>query len=263
MLDEFEASAPNAAPKEKAAPEAGASLDEEWAKQLQAGMADLLSDMGDNDEMQAQFNALAKELNDAMASGTPEPSTAPKTGSSSQSKPAPAAAPDANDFQAQIKAAMDRMKNSETNVNAAVQDAESDDFLAEILKQMQSGAGAGSDEDFSGMLVNMMEQLTSKEILYEPMKELSDKYPEWLAKNSGKEKEEDMKRYREQYTVVKEIVDKFEERTYKDDNEADREYIVERMQKMQSAGAPPTELMGDVPPELSLPDDVDPDCGVQ
>lgn len=191
--------------------------------------------------MQAQFDALAKELNDAMASAslndTPAPGapSLPKPAATSTATAATAPA-DPADFQAQIKAAMDRMKSSEADVNAAVQDAESDDFLAEMLKQLQSGAGAGGEEDFSGMLVNMMEQLTSKEILYEPMKELCDKYPEWLEKNKGKEKEEDMKRYREQYVVVKEIVDKFEEKGYKDENEADREYIVERMQKVCASG---------------------------
>lgn len=212
-------------------------LDEDWAKQLQAGMADLLNEMGDNEEMQAQFDILAKELNDAMASATAAetaPATTATAGPSAPKVPvAKASTEEPVDFQARLKAAMDKMSSSEADANAAVADSGSDDFLAEMLKQLQGQAGAGGDEDFSGMLVNMMEQLTSKEILYEPMKELSVKYPEWLEKNVGKEKEEDMKRYRDQYAVVKEIVDKFEEKDYSDDSEPHRDFIVERMQKVR------------------------------
>lgn len=128
---------------------------------------------------------------------------------------------------------MERMKSSEAEVDAAVADSEGDDFLAEMLKQMQSAGGDGeSDEDFSKMLLTMMEQLTSKEILYEPMRELADKYPEWLRKNEGKEPSEDIERYRDQYLVVKEIVAKFEEPAYRDENDKDRDYIIDRMQKV-------------------------------
>jgi len=92
--------------------------------------------------------------------------------------------------------------------------------------------GEGSEEDFSKMLLGMMEQLTNKEILYEPMKELHDKFPGWMAKNNGKVPEEDMKRYIEQQTYVREIVGRFEGKGYSDDNAKDREYIVERMQNV-------------------------------
>jgi len=92
--------------------------------------------------------------------------------------------------------------------------------------------GEGSEEDFSKMLLGMMEQLTNKDILYEPMKELHDKFPAWLEKNGSSQKADDLKRYQEQQLYVKEIVEKFEEKTYTDDNAKDREYIVERMQKV-------------------------------
>lgn len=174
---------------------------------------------------------------------------------------------------------MERMKSSEAEVDAAVADSEGDDFLAEMLKQMQSAGGDGeSDEDFSKMLLTMMEQLTSKEILYEPMRELADKYPEWLRKNEGKEPSEDIERYRDQYLVVKEIVAKFEEPAYRDENDKDRDYIIDRMQKvcaltsftfnlmiwpqMQAAGAPPTELMGEMGQGLDLPSDMDSNCTI-
>ena len=108
------------------------------------------------------------------------------------------------------------------------------DILAQMLKEMEKGGfgGEGGDEDFSKMLMGMMEQLTNKEILYEPMKELDDKFPGWMEKNKGKVPEEDWKRYEEQQTLVREIVGRFEEKSYSDGNAKDREYIVERMQKV-------------------------------
>lgn len=177
--------------------------------------------------MQDQFEHLVKELSDAATIGKDTPS-------SSIAAPKPATVP-AN-FQDRIKQTMERMKSSEAEVDAAVADSEGDDFLAEMLKQMQGAAGEGEgDEDFSKMLLTMMEQLTSKEILYEPMRELADKYPTWLSKNEGKEPQEDIDRYREQYGVVKEIVAKFEESAYRDENDKDRDYIIDRMQKVCSS----------------------------
>ena len=55
---------------------------------------------------------------------------------------------------------------------------------------------------------------------------------DWLLKNKGKTTKEDLKRYEEQQALVKEIVAKFEEKTYSDSKKEDREYIVERMQKV-------------------------------
>jgi peroxin-19 len=64
--------------------------------------------------------------------------------------------------------------------------------------------------------------------------------------------------------MVKQIVERFEKKGYSDDNEDDREYIVERMQRvssaalmrardyannisqMQAAGSPPPDLVGDM-----------------
>jgi hypothetical protein len=131
---------------------------------------------------------------------------------------------------------MERMQASGESATAAVgaaADTEGD-LLAEMMKAMQASdlEGEGGEEDFSKMLLGMMEQLTNKEILYEPMKELDDKFPDWLEKNGNKQTKEDLARYIEQKTYVREIVGRFEKKGYSDDNAKDREYIVERMQKV-------------------------------
>lgn len=277
MLDEFStvnlgASKPEpaaattqapASPKPAAAsvadePEFG---EDEFAKQLQAGMANLLEGLADTvrstslpcpplpsrplippkPEMQAQFESIFKELGAAASesadiASTPAAAPAPSgTGGTAS----PSAQPTEASFQDTIRRTMERMQTSGEQATAAAAAEGTDDFLAELLKQMGSGAGGmgldggeGGEEEFSQMLMGMMEQLTNKEILYEPMKELHDKFPGWLDKNRDKTPAEELARYETQRALVRDIVGKFEEPTYSDGNKADREFIVDKMQQV-------------------------------
>lgn len=192
--------------------------------------------------MQAEFESMFKQMAAAADQAGPEgpaggagagAAGAAAAGAGSAGAGAGAGAGDAS-FQDTIRRTMERMQNSGDQATAAAASGSADDFMSELLKQMSSGdmGGEGSEEEFSKMLMGMMEQLTNKEILYEPMKELSDKFPEWLEKNRDATSAEDLKRYEEQQVLVGEIVAKFESTTYSDSNAADREYIVERMQKV-------------------------------
>jgi peroxin-19 len=268
MLDDFsavkiDAPKPEAPPGPgPASPPAAASAagedalsEEDFAKQLQAGMADLLGELETSvrvapmaschtscaanrfpkPEMQAQFESIFKELGAAASKSADPASTAPTppaaaAGAAGSSSSAAGASNAEASFQETIRRTMERMQTSGEQATAAAAAEGSDDFLAELLKQMQSGGmgglgldgdgGGGSEEDFS------------KEILYEPMKELDDKFPAWLDKNRDKTSAEELKRYEEQRVLVGEIVARFEQPTYSDANTADREYIVDRMQKV-------------------------------
>jgi peroxin-19 len=172
-----------------------------------------------------------------LAAETPPPSKESSTskgkGESSASQSETAAKAEKN-FQETIKKTMERMQNSGDAAGAAAATSGQDDMLAQMLAQMEGGGfgGEGNDEDFSKILMGMMEQLTNKEILYEPMKELNDKFPQWMEQNSTKVEADDLKRYHEQQVLVKEITERFERKGYSDNNAGDREYIVERMQKV-------------------------------
>ncbi|KJZ79744.1 hypothetical protein HIM_01213 [Hirsutella minnesotensis 3608] len=240
------------APKPAAAEELPGAEDpfseDDFAKQLQAGMADLLGELEQSPEMQAQFEQMFKQ----MAAAAEETAPAPERGASppTSAGPAPPSQPAADadaSFQETIRRTMERMQTSGEQATAAAASGGADDFMSEMLKQLSSGEdGAGGDEDFSKMLMGMMEQLTNKDILYEPMKELDDKFPGWFDKNAARTPADDLKRYEEQRVLVREIVARFEQSTYSDANAADREYIVDRMQKMQAAGSPPEDLVGDL-----------------
>lgn len=260
MLDEFTPSKPEPkAPSISSGPgrpEGTTSTfegisDDDFAAQLQSGMAELLGELETSPDMQAQFESILKEIGGAStAANIAEPGVSPQKGTPKTASATAASTSAEETFQATIKKTMERMQASGESATAAVGAAADspDDLLAEMMKAMQASGldGEGGEEDFSKMLLGMMEQLTNKEILYEPMKELDDKFPEWMEKNGAKQTEEDLKRYKEQQIYVREIVGRFEAKGYSDDNAKDREYIVERMQKMQAAGSPPPDLVGDM-----------------
>lgn len=159
-------------------------------------------------------------------------------------------------FEETIRRTIDRLETSDTKATHASQESSSgskseDQLLADLLRSMDSDDPT-SDSDLSKMFLNMMEQLTHKDMLYEPMKELDSKFPAWLAENKSKLSAPDAKRFGIQQTIVREIVAKFEQRGYSDDDPACREYIWDRMQRMQAEGSPPEDLVAN--PLPGMPD---------
>ncbi|MCJ1469336.1 Peroxisome chaperone and import receptor [Pseudocyphellaria aurata] len=225
----------------------------EFSRQLQEQMAALMSDADESPEMRREIEVMMQELAAATdLGGAGDPAA---EASSTTEQP----------FQETIRKTMERMQASAQQPAQAEASEESDDILAQMLKEMQSSGadGAANEEDFSKMLLGMMEQLTNKDILFEPMQELHEKLPKWIDRNKNSIKPEDLKRYLEQQRVVGEIVGKFNEKGYSDSNPADREYIVERMQQMQAAGSPPADLVGDLSATQEALGDLDPDCAQQ
>ena len=57
----------------------------------------------------------------------------------------------------------------------------------------------GEKEDFNTVVDGMMRQLLDKELMYVPMKQVCDKYPEWLAEKVEQLSREDCLRFGAQY----------------------------------------------------------------
>lgn len=269
-------------------------------KELQAGMANLMSELGDNPDMQKQFEEMMAELISAGQAPTKEEAIE-HVKSASESMPqmpeevrkatkgsssAGGGAKKEENFHDTIQKTLQRMQASGDAATAATAEvgagASEEQMLMEMMKSLSAGEGGGlgGEEDFNSMLMSMMTQLTNKEILYEPMKELHDKFPAWMESHKDSEKAEDMVRFREQQRLVGEIVGRFERKGYSDSNESDREYIVERMQKvspattsdiseanelvqMQAQGSPPPDLVGDMGAAQEALGDLDAGCPTQ
>ena len=108
-----------------------------------------------------------------------------------------------------------------------------------------------SEEELKGILETMMSQLMSKEVLYEPLKELHDKvrtsqpcslsyvhssppqFPSYLKDNDATLSAEDKTRYASQSKVVAQIVATFEDPSYTDDDAQKGLKIVELMQEVR------------------------------
>lgn len=150
----------------------------------------------------------------------------------------PAAAPSGENFQDTIQKTMERMQQSGDKATVAANEGEGegDEMLMQVLKAMEASGvnpeGEGGDENMDKVFMGIMEQLSNKEMLYEPMKELHDKFGPWLKENKDKVSKEDLERYELQSTLVAEIVGKFEEEGFSDDNPEHRAYVWERMQKV-------------------------------
>ncbi|KAI0811346.1 Pex19 protein family-domain-containing protein [Xylaria sp. FL0064] len=247
---------------EDSIPDIDGFSEEDFQKQLQAGMAELMGDLeGSASHMQAQFENIFKGLGaSATTDSSQESGSIPKTAEGMAAE----LSQDAS-FQETIRRTMERMQASGDQATAAATaEGSEDDFIAEMMKAMKDMPGGdGGEEDFSKLLMGMMEQLTNKEILYEPMKELNEKFPGWMEKNKDTLAKDDLKRYQEQQVLVGEMVAKFGESTYSDSNAADREYIVDRMQKMQAAGSPPHDLVGDMPSAKEVLDAPEESCAPQ
>ncbi|RHZ44624.1 peroxisomal biogenesis factor 19 [Aspergillus thermomutatus] len=178
-----------------------------------------------------------------------------------------AAAPES--FNDAIQRTIHRMKESGDKATAAATEdgGISEDMLMQLLKGLEAGVGNGGDDlDLTQMIAGVMEQFSNKEMLYEPMKELDAKWGPWLAANKGKVPAEDLERYEKQAKLVTEIVAKFEEEGYTDEDPKYRQAVWDKMQEMQALGSPPEELVANPWPE-ELKDDGSgaslPDCPQQ
>lgn len=277
-------------PKDPAATVLGIEDDfneEEFIKQLEAGMAEMMSGGAAKEGTAASaasgssaagataqpemsdWEAITKQMSEdpntaelmkmLMGEAPPQSGATEKQGpaASSKKKPAnksrPATASSSSaasinagkaeeSFQDTIRKTMERMRESGDKATAAAAEDADSDMLTQLLKAMEGGMGSGlgagegeGDGSLDTMLMGLMEQMTNKDILYDPMSELNTKFGPWLKENKGKVEESEYKRFEEQAAIVKEIVDKFEEKGYSDDKPEDRTFIWEKMQKVSQS----------------------------
>ncbi|KAJ7484080.1 Pex19 protein family-domain-containing protein [Mycena galericulata] len=232
------------------------ALAADFAAELAKGMESLMREIGgesagagtsgaiaDDAALKAAWEAMLVEGMDSVTAGA----TA-------------AAAGESSDFQSKIQQAMGKLKEGEDTLKDASASAPEPgaDSLEALLAQLKDlGAGADGEGDLpaneaelAGFLENMMGELMSKEVLYEPLTELAEKFPPYLASPPAPLSDDDRKRYEAQLERVRAILAVFDTPTFNDADPKTRESVVALMAEMQSFGSPPTELMGPLPPGL-------------
>ena len=106
------------------------------------------------------------------------------------------------------------------------------------------------------MVNGVMKQLLSKDVLYEPLKEISTKYPTWLEENGDKISKEDRDRYTRQQNIIKQLCLVYES------SNSDFEDVLCLMQEIQSCGQPPEDIIHELAPDLQVGPDGLPSAGV-
>ncbi|KIK62347.1 hypothetical protein GYMLUDRAFT_41763 [Collybiopsis luxurians FD-317 M1] len=246
-----------------------AALSDEFTRELVKNMQDLMkeltagsqrpedvieqgSEQGDDKDKEKETERLMKAAWEAMLiegmNGATEPEAASSSSTTEKGK--------ASDFQTKIKQTMDKLKESETNLqNQSSTSGAGTESIQSLLNSLKDLGldGEGNEEDeaeLAGFLENMMGQLMGKEVLYEPLKELNDKFPTYLANPPSDLSPTDKTRYEKQYEYVGKIMKIFEDPGYDENDQETGAKVAELMGEMQNYGAPPESIMGPMPPEL-------------
>ncbi|XP_071884307.1 peroxisomal biogenesis factor 19 [Anas platyrhynchos] len=132
--------------------------------------------------------------------------------------------------------------------------AASDEELAKALEGLglEEGGGEGG---VLPVMQSLLQHLLSKEVLYPSLKEITEKYPEWLREQRAVLPAAQYERYRAQLGVMARICRHLEAEGSEEGAGARRERfeaVLELMQQLQELGHPPKELAGDAPPGLNL-----------
>jgi peroxin-19 len=224
--------------------EYGAPLEdtEKLVEEFQRDMGKVLEELQGPDFMKA-LDEMAKKMQEEekkMDGNVPQSNTPSNNNNNNSSSSGDPKLTEEEEIQKKLQETLkmltENVKKMEENANKP-SDANQDQMFEDLLKGMES------DDQLSGMVENVMKQLISKDILYEPMKEMQAKYPKWLADNKSKVSAEDYQKYVQQYEYVNKIVNSYNTNpNYFDE-------VVNLMQAMQECGQPPEELMQQMSPE--------------
>ncbi|KAH8048592.1 hypothetical protein JL722_12410 [Aureococcus anophagefferens] len=118
-----------------------------------------------------------------------------------------------------------------------------DEMMTNMIAEFER---LGQKEDFNQIVENMMRQLLARDLMYEPMKLVCDKYPEWLAEKYESLSKEEYVRYGTQYQYFQRVVAVYE-------TEPDNfPRLMELLQDLQKYGQVPSEIIKELAPALEF-----------
>jgi peroxin-19 len=156
---------------------------------------------------EAALDSFMKQLQSQLASelGIPEPpesrecesepSTAGKSAKASEKQGTPPPAKKSCQ-ENNVDRTISKLLNDMATANNTQEDAEDitgeeAEMFQDMMKEFEK-LGGGFDQD--AVVDGMMQQLVSKDIMYEPMKQVTEKFPLWLEKNKDVLSEEEYKK---------------------------------------------------------------------
>ncbi|XP_054002311.1 peroxisomal biogenesis factor 19 [Hylaeus anthracinus] len=190
------------------------------AEQFEENLQNLIK-IGADPELGASFQRVAQSLASAIADDNNSDKDSMST-----------------DFQSTIARALN-------DLSATSENLQSEADLSEMLRQISLEDGPGITLPF---MQGMLQHLLSKEILYPLLKELIDKYPEWLEEKKTTISSSELERYNKQLQLMQQICSELEKEKDEDTEEIKRkrfEMIISLMQEVQGCGQLPEELVGE------------------
>lgn len=110
--------------------------------------------------------------------------------------------------------------------------------IMSMFSGVPGAAGADDQNAFLPFMQGMMQSLLSKEVLYPSLKDILEKYPQWLEENREKIGAEELERYRKQQELMERVCEQLEKETDADTAEKKREQfekVLTLMQKVSGA----------------------------
>lgn len=138
--------------------------------------------------------------------------------------------------------------------SAASGPTDEDALFRKLLEDMKLG---GSGDELSGDLEasmnTLMEQMVSKENLYEPIHAVAGKYPVWIADHAATLTDAELKAYESQHAVFVRLLAKFDS-----DGGVQAEEVFTLLNEVQAYGKPPPEIMEVLVPGIKFDDKGEP-----
>jgi peroxin-19 len=116
------------------------------------------------------------------------------------------------------------------------------------LDNLFAGLGGGEGGDTDDFMDGMMEQLLSKELMYEPMKQVTEKFPAWLESKKVELSPEEWDQRNRQYSCFQKLIEAYEG----DESGHQTTKLLDLMQEVQEYGQPPPEIINEIAPGLDL-----------
>jgi peroxin-19 len=123
-------------------------------------------------------------------------------------------------------------------------DDSSDETMLNDLMQGFAGMGEGFDTD--AVIDGMMEQLVSKDLMYEPMKQVALKFPSWLKEKKDSITEQEYSNRCKQSKCFERLVHVYETEP------TNTGKLMNLMQNVQAYGQPPREIIQEIAPGLEM-----------
>eukprot|EP01119_Soliformovum_irregulare_P019881 TRINITY_DN6384_c0_g1_i1.p1 TRINITY_DN6384_c0_g1~~TRINITY_DN6384_c0_g1_i1.p1 ORF type:complete len:213 (+),score=78.49 TRINITY_DN6384_c0_g1_i1:57-641(+) len=135
-----------------------------------------------------------------------------------------------------------------------IMDGKNFDLGEDFKLDMDDETFAKMEQDFEDKpelqqaMSDLLEKFVAKDMLYDPMKEMQDKYPEWLKENRGKIPQEEYDRFQKHFECISRIC-----KVYESESHTSAE-ILPLFKELETLGTPPAKLMEDMGDGVFTPD---------